>query len=77
MEFKSRRVKNVACKKLMLFDTSHASKFVDVAEFEFVAYCLCFRKSNFQHQSRLASSVRAIKLQSRRDCLAALSAPVL
>jgi hypothetical protein len=44
---------------LMLFDTLYASKFVHVVEFEIAAYCLCLRKSDFQHWSRSASSVRA------------------
>jgi hypothetical protein len=43
----------------MLFDTSYACTFVHVVEFEITAYCLCFRKSDLQHRSRLASSVGA------------------
>jgi hypothetical protein len=34
-------------------------QFVHVAEIEFAAHCLCFRKSDFHRRSRPASSVKA------------------
>jgi hypothetical protein len=74
MESKSGRLKNVACNTLcyLLFDNLYASKFVHVAEIEFPAHCLCFRKSEFQRRSKPASSVRAFNCRVGGTALQAL-----